>query len=210
MSQYTTEDKLYASPTPSKVSRITTEQNQDEKIDLGVITLSNTISQAVSNLEKRLDTCEGVYKLAMNTNAVREKEREIQLQVTQKLLDSFESRLSKVEETLDKIPDTVKETINNEYAKNEFNDKMQKMLEAFITEMNDQMDALEQSISINIKNKQKNIKSVRRNLTLIQTAPKDDSTLIELEDQIANLKRSQQTMTDIFSSLQTDTTHVEE
>ena len=210
MSQYTTEDKLYASPTPSKVSCITTEQNQDEKIDLGVITLSNTISQAVSNLEKRLDTCEGVYKLAMNTNAVREKEREIQLQVTQKLLDSFESRLSKVEETLDKIPDTVKETINNEYAKNEFNDKMQKMLEAFITEMNDQMDALEQSISINIKNKQKNIKSVRRNLTLIQTAPKDDSTLIELEDQIANLKRSQQTMTDIFSSLQTDTTHVEE
>ncbi|OHT02323.1 hypothetical protein TRFO_07141 [Tritrichomonas foetus] len=210
MHQYTEEEKLYASPTPSKVTRIKTEVTSESRIDMSVMSLSNTISHAVSNLEKRLETCDGIYKLATNTNSVRDREREMQSQSMTTLLESFDNRLTQVEETLDRIPEIVRETISTEYAKNDFNAKMQKMLDDFITEMNDQMDLLEQSMTSREKAKQKSMKNVKRTLALITTAPKDDSAITSLEDQLQSLKRSQQAMTEVFNSLQAETPRVEE
>lgn len=198
-------DRIYTEQTPIRTNRyIKTEIIQDQSMDLELLSLSNTVTHSIENLEKRLETCNGIYKLATNTNSIRDKERENQFQASQKLLESFENRLSQAEETIENIPEMIKEAVSIEYSKNEFNLKIQQMLDIFITEMNDQMDSLEQSITAKDKIKMKNIKSVKKSLALIQTSPKDDSIITDLEVQVENLKKTQQKMTDVFNSLQSE------
>ena len=122
------------------------------------------------------------------------------------MLESFENRLSQAEETIENIPNMVKNAVSAEYAKNEFNNRIQQMLEFFITEMNDQMDSLEQSITTKDKLKVKSIKTVKKSLTLIQTSPKDDSIISDLEEQVSSLKKTQQTMSDVFNAIQAEST----
>lgn len=201
------DDKIFTEQTPIKTSRyVKTEIIQEQSMDLELLSLSNTISHSIENLEKRLETCDGIYKLATNANSIRDKERENQVQTTQKLLESFENRLSQAEETIENIPNMVKNAVSAEYAKNEFNNRIQQMLEFFITEMNDQMDSLEQSITAKDKLKVKSIKTVKKSLTLIQTTPKDDSIISDLEEQVSSLKKTQQTMSDVFNAIQAEST----
>lgn len=207
MTHFGENEKIFTEQTPVKTSRyVKTEIIQDQSMDLEFFSLSNTVSHSIENLEKRLDTCNGIYKLATNTNSIRDRERENQVQASQKLLESFEDRLSKAEETIENIPNMVKDAVSAEYSKNKFNLRIEQMLEIFVTEMNDQMDALEQMITTKDKLKMKNIKSVKKSLILIQSSPKDDSIITDLEAQVSSLKKTQQKMTDVFNAIQSDPT----
>ena len=98
----------------------------------------------------------------------------------------------------------IKEIIADEHAKNDFQKTIQALIDQYIKETNDQMDLLEQAIVTQEKLKQKNMKTVKRDLTLLKTIPKDDSDITDLENQMVSLKNSQRTLTDIFNSVQID------
>lgn len=204
MTQIIDDDKIFSTQTPYKSKFGKTELIQDSQMDVELFSFSNTMTHAITNLEKRIDTCDDIYRLATTTNQVREKERESQVAATEQLLNSFEKRLSHVEEVLNNIPNAIKEIIADEHAKNDFQKTIQALIDQYIKETNDQMDLLEQAIVTQEKLKQKNMKTVKRDLTLLKTIPKDDSDITDLENQMVSLKNSQRTLTDIFNSVQID------
>ena len=103
MSQISETDRDSMRFAPSKSGRQKTMNQQELTVDPEFVSLTDSVSISVTNLEKRLTTCSGIYDLARNASDIRERERNANNQLISQSLKQLDDRIAHIEETIPHI-----------------------------------------------------------------------------------------------------------
>lgn len=164
-------------------------------------TLIDQINSRVSTVEDRLNACDSIYRLAAQTNAVRDRERREQIQSLGKQAAIIEQRMAKIEEKVVSIPQMIQNIVKEEISKIDHTQQINSQIDQANAHFNDRISAVERSFEETTKRTQKAIKKIKIDMQLAQTQPADDSRAEELQMQIAELKRRQNMMLELLNAI---------
>lgn len=144
-------------------------QSSAQYIDSAFLNTSSLIHRNVENLESRVTTCNSIYKLATDTNDLRQKEQSQQIRNVNEYLETIEKRVDAIERYLIELPENVRiETRKIIDNKNIYSD-IESQISQFDDEMNDKFNALEALIEDNDKQNTKKYKKIKNDIELIGT-----------------------------------------
>ena len=144
-------------------------QSSAQYIDSAFLNTSSLIHRNVENLESRVTTCNSIYKLATDTNDLRQKEQSQQIRNVNEYLETIEKRVDAIERYLIELPENVRiETRKIIDNKNIYSD-IESQISQFDDEMNDKFNALEALIEDNDKQNAKKYKKIKNDIELIGT-----------------------------------------
>jgi hypothetical protein len=173
----------------------------DEGTNGGILSASEAVLNLLSNLEKRLETCNSVYTLATNVSLARDKERELAEATLMEALHDFESRLAAMESALDSIPHVVKRTVEKEFSHLNTHGKVQELLLSLTTTVDSRLTELETAVAQRAQLHTKSIKAAKRELALIQVTPRDNASVDELASAVAELTQKQNALAQLLDGV---------
>jgi hypothetical protein len=160
-----------------------------------------SIAQRVGSLEERLNASDSLYRLAAQTNRVREKDRRERQQRLSKTTKDLEQRVDRVEQKVTHIPKLIKEAVRNEIRQCDKSDQILVRLDQSRSEMANRIAALETTLAESNHITQKYIKKLKVELELVKTQPEEDSRAEELGLQVSEIRRRQRVMLELIHTM---------
>jgi hypothetical protein len=188
----------------SRPTRSILKGRSDPGSSEAVLSAGESIDGAISNLEKRLVTCSSVYSLAASVCTVRDKDREAAQDDLRAALEALDRRITLIEGTLSSIPAIVKNAVAREFSRHGQSGQIEKMVADASDEVNARLDQLHELMAQREQRYAKALKSVRRELSLIRTQPRDTSVIRELESAVADLMQKQTALNSMLRTLKTN------
>lgn len=175
--------------------------SQDVQFTGELVSLSDTVTNAISNLEKRLATCSGIYSLATNATEIRERERQMNNKIMEESLNLLDRRITLIEETIDKIPEVVQKIVEQEFEEQNLEVKYQSVLSQFIEEMDLQINELDAAIDAKFNAQMKSMKGIKKEMASDSSITRDNAAYDEIEASLKELGSRQLALTDIYNKL---------
>lgn len=199
MSQFSDEGTSIMNPSPIK---------KTQRMHSDFLDNSSAFTQSMSNLEKRLQTCDSIYKLGIEANTIREKEHASQVIAIQQLLEQYDKRITTIENKIEGIKDSIQSFVDEEFKKSNPNLTKEQILQQFQESIDNQFEQLQQMIDAECSYEQGTLKKMNRNLVLLKTTPKDESSYDEIEDQLHEVQKQQVALTDILNQMKNNNQQV--
>lgn len=181
----------------TRVSR----QPQPAQVDQDFVSMSDTLSNSISNLEKRLDTCGRVYALAGEANDIRERERTANNEMLKQSLQQLDDRITVIEDAVANIPKVIKQMVADEFTSRQFDKQIEEMVQAFVDDFDQQLADVDAAITSRFQSQAKSLKSIRREFNMIKTAPRDAAPVAELESALRDVAMKQTSLNEMMANL---------
>lgn len=159
------------------------------------------INHNLDNLESRVNTCNSVYKLATETNDIRQKEQTQHLNNVQDFLANLENRISHIETYLRELPGRVREEATKSIQMHSNYNELKLLVDAMDKEMNDRFDTLESIIQENDKIMNKTYKKIRNEMDNLSVSKTSVIKVDEFEGQLNNIEQKNRQMRTMVDSL---------
>ena len=187
--------------TQTETIRIEKTQIPPTFIDSQFLNTSALINRNVENLESRVSTCNSIYKLATDTNDMRQREQVQQIKNIEDYLKAIENRIDSMEKYLDELPDKIRIEASKGIQKKNIYGELEAQIQAFDKEFEKRFDALENIIEENNKENAKKYKRIKADIELLQNGESNDievdgfrSQLHEIEQKNKQLKSMADTL----------------
>lgn len=178
-----------------------TNPNQYQGMEINsTAMLYENVSSRVSSIEDRLNACDSIYRLATQANSVRERERREKFQSFAEYAQSLEKRINSIEETVEKIPNIIRTNVQNELKEIDNTADIEKQIQDAQKQLSERMAQIEKQFDANFKKSQKELKRLKTT-TQLATTEQDDSMIDDVAAQIAEMKRRQTLMFDLFNAM---------
>ena len=164
--------------TQTETIRIEKTQIPSPFVDSQFLNTSALIHRNVENLESRVSTCNSIYKLATDTNDMRQREQNQQIKNIEEYLKAIENRIESMEKYFDELPDKIRAEANKGIEKRNIYGDLEAQIAAFDQEFEKRFDALENIIQENNKENAKKYKRIKADIELLQNG---ESSQIEVE-----------------------------
>ena len=178
-----------------------TRQSQPAQVDQDFVAMSDTLSNSISNLEKRLDTCGRVYALAGEANDIRERERTANNEMLRQSLQQLDDRITVIEDAVANIPKVIKQMVADEFTSRQFDKQIEEMVQAFVDDFDQQLAEVDAAITSRFQSQAKSLKSIRREFNMIKTAPRDAAPVAELESALRDVAMKQTSLNEMMANL---------
>ena len=162
--------------------------------------LFENVSSRVSSIEERLNACDSIYRLATQANSVRERERREKFQSFAEYAQSLDKRINAIEENVDKIPIIIRAHVQNELKEIDNSTDIEKQISEARNQLTERMALIEKQYETTFKKSQKELKRLKAT-TKLATTEQDDSIIDDVAAQIAEMKRRQALMFDLFNAM---------
>jgi hypothetical protein len=190
-------------PPPRRERAVTWDEFGDTNLPVELLSSSGALLNAAANLEQRLQTCSGIYALANEVNAVREKERQLKEELLTECLHQLDDRLGRIENAVASIPSIVKDVVSKEFTDLDIERQLQTQIRESSREFSRQLDRFEEMMGEQESADAKVLKAIKRELELMKTRPKDPPGLTGLELEIADLSQKQVSLNSLVETLNT-------
>ena len=175
--------------------------SQDVQFTGELVSLSDTVTSSISNLEKRLATCSGIYSLATNATEIRERERLANNKIMEDSLNQLDERITVIEETIDKIPEVVQKIVEQEFEEQNLEVQYQSLVQQFLDEMDLQINELNAAMDTRFDAQNKTIKGIRKDFSTISATPRENASYDEIESSLSEISARQSALNDILGKL---------
>ena len=176
-------------------------QTPSNQVDIEFVSMSDTLSSSITNLEKRLDTCGRVYALAGEANDIRERERTSNNEKLRESLQQLDDRITTVEDAVANIPKVIKQMVADEFKSRQFEKQFEEMLQSFVDDFEQQLDEVDHAITTRFQSQAKSLKSIKREFNIIKTAPREAAPVAELETALRDVAMKQTTLNEMMAHL---------
>lgn len=182
-----------------------TRQSNTATIHLSGLNVSSsimeTIANRVSSIEERLNACDSIYRLATQTNSVRERERREKFQSFISYAESLDQRISVIEQKVAEIPQMIQNHVKDELKQFDNSQQMEIKIQEAQKQLTNRISAIEKQFEIVFKKSQKEIKRLKIDAQLTISQPEDDDRIEDIEAQILEMKRRQTLMFDLLNAI---------
>ena len=185
----------------SRDPKVFHDMSQDGPLDSDFAASSDSISHSLTNLEKRLATCSGIYDLASSANEIREKERSHINRNLTEALAQLDERISNIEETVAKIPTIVRRFVESELSERQMNSQIETVIQEYIHDVETQLDNIEGAIEARFEAQNKSMKAIKKDLASVKTTSRDNSSIAALEAALAEVTTNQVKLNDMMANL---------
>ncbi|EAX96536.1 hypothetical protein TVAG_256760 [Trichomonas vaginalis G3] len=173
-----------------------------------LLSSASIMNHNLENLESRVNTCNSVYKLATDTNEIRQKEQTQHINNIQEFLNNLESRLAHIETYLKELPERVHtEAAKQIQAKSNFED-MKMLVEMMDRELSDRFDNLENIIEENDKIMTKTYKKLKNEMDQIGSIQKNEIEVGEIQNQLNMIEQKNKQMRSMVETLKDSVTDI--
>lgn len=175
--------------------------SQDVQFTGELVSLSDPVTNSISNLEKRLATCSGIYNLATSATEIRERERQANNKIMEESLAHLDERITIIEQTIDKIPEVVRKMVSDEVEEQNLEAEYRSLVQQFLDEMDLQINELSAAIETKFEAQNKSMKGIRKEFTTINSNPKENASYDEIEASLTEISARQSALNDILGKL---------
>ena len=159
------------------------------------------IANQISRIEERLNACDSLYRLATQTNIVREKERREKFQSLTAYLKSLDQRITSLEEKVNVVPKLIKKYVTEEMKEYDNSKQTATLLQEAQKRIMDRIEIIEKQFASSMKKSQKDLKRLKIDSQLVQSQPESDDRIEDVAAQIAEMKRRQTLMFDLLNAM---------
>lgn len=190
------------SPFPATPKNSQSQKSQTY-FDQNLFNSTDSLMNTITNLEQRLQTCESVYKLAAESNTIRERERTFNQQLLDQLLKNIDSRIMQIEDTVHELPVTIKQYIMKEFAQRDIKGKVDAIISEFSQQMDEQLSNIESIMQQTDKKNAKNLKKIKLEASILQSSNKnDESVWDDIEQRMNEVKQRQNQINSMIEEIQ--------
>ena len=165
------------------------------------INILDLLNERISKIEEKINSSDSIYRLAVQSNAVREKERRNHINKVIETATNIENRVNKLENLYLNIPKIINDTIIDEIEKKDQSEKFHFLIDQLNYKFEEKISKIEEKYIENNKKTQNSIKKLRLDLQLISSTPKEDSKAEEIALQIEEMKRRQNLMLELLNTM---------
>lgn len=163
--------------------------------------IMETIANRVSSIEERLNACDSIYRLATQTNSVRERERREKFQSFISYAESLDQRISVIEQKVAEIPQMIQNHVKDELKQFDNSQQMEIKIQEAQKQLTNRISAIEKQFEIVFKKSQKELKRLKIDAQLTISQPEEDDRIEDIEAQILEMKRRQTLMFDLLNAI---------
>ncbi|KAK8881589.1 hypothetical protein M9Y10_004333 [Tritrichomonas musculus] len=163
--------------------------------------IMETIANRVSSIEERLNACDSIYRLATQTNSVRERERREKFQSFISYAQSLDQRISIIEEKVGEIPQLIQNHVHGELKQFDNSQQIELKIKEAQKQITNRISAIEKQFEVVLKKSQKEIKRLKIEAQLAITQPEEDDRIEEVAAQISEMRRRQALMFDLLNAM---------
>ncbi|EAX97550.1 hypothetical protein TVAG_006810 [Trichomonas vaginalis G3] len=175
--------------------------------DPSVTTVFDPIVNRINSIEERLNASDSIFRLAAQSNTIKDKERREQIRNLSQYANQLNQRIDNIENQLKGIQDMVIKTVDEEYSKNDQTAAIKALIEESKAKFTDRFSKLEALILESNKKNTKAIKKLKNQLQIIQSTPQDDPQVEEIQAQIAEMKRYQDNVMQLMRTAMQQSEH---
>ena len=195
------DDNLTGIDAQTETIRIDKTQMQPPFLDSTFLSTSALIHRNVENLESRVNTCNSIYKLATDTNEMRQKEQAQQIKNIEDYLKSLESRVEAMEKYLDDLPDKIRVEAKKDIERKNIYGEIEKQINTFDDEFEKRFDALEMIIQENNKQNAKKYKKIRTDIELLANPESNEIEVEGFRDQLHEIDQKNKQLKSMADAL---------
>lgn len=182
-----------------------TRQSNTQTIHLSGLNASSsimeTIANRVSSIEERLNACDSIYRLAIQTNSVRERERREKFQSFVSYAESLDQRICQIEQKVSQIPQMIQRHVKDELKQYDNSQQIEAKIQEAQKQLTSRISQIEKQFEIVLKKSQKDIKRLKIDTQLTISQPEEDDRIEDIEAQILEMKRRQTLMFDLLNAI---------
>ncbi|EAX95069.1 hypothetical protein TVAG_428720 [Trichomonas vaginalis G3] len=175
--------------------------------DPSLTTVFDPIFNRINSIEERLNASDSIFRLAAQSNTIKDKERREQIRNVSQYANKLNQRIDAIENQLNSIQDMVTKTVVEEYSKNDKTSTIKALIEESKSKFTDRFSKLETLISESNKKNTKAIKKLKTQLQIIQNTPQDETQVEEIRSQIAEMKRYQDNVMSLMRTAMQQSEH---
>lgn len=200
------DNSSYVDPqTTIEYDHLRSRQSNTATIHLSGLNVSSsimeTITNRVSSIEERLNACDSIYRLATQTNSIREKERREKFQSFVSYAESLDQRISAIEDKVSQIPKMIQNHVHEELKQFDNSNQIEIKIQEAQNQIANRISAIEKQFEIVLKKSQKEIKRLKIDAQLTMTQPEEDDRIEDIAAQILEMKRRQTLMFDLLNAI---------
>jgi predicted nucleic acid-binding Zn-ribbon protein len=155
----------------------------------------------VSGLEERINACDSIYRLAAQTNAIREKERRDQHAAAVRQARALQERVFAAEDRVTQLPQFIKDIVRQEVRRHQRLPEFEARIQEARDQLSERMTTFESQFVQTARRTQKTIKKINADVELCKAATAEDGQVEEITLQVSELKRRQQTLLDLLNAI---------
>ena len=168
---------------------------------------SNSFINSMANLEKRMKTCDSVYRLAVEANNIRAREHQEQVKQMRFALEQIDARITNIENTFENIPHIVHQLIEEQYATTNPDREKEQYLQQFQESLELQLNHLQELLDAQNEYDNKMIKKINRDILLLKGSAKNETNYDETETQLHEVQKEQASLLESLNQIKKEREH---
>lgn len=168
------------------------------------LTTTTLVNRNVENLESRMNTCDSIYKLASETNEIREKERIDRLRHLEHFLMDLDKRIDHIDKFIETIQKNAKEQATKYINTNSKYVEIENIIKTFTEDMNEKLDSVVKAINDNDIYVEKTIKKIKEEIKGYTLIEGNNEVVSSLREGIREISARNREMEAIVLKLKVD------
>ena len=170
-------------------------------IDPSMTSMFDPIINRINAIEERLNASDSIYRIAAQTNTVRDRERREQIKNLVQFAHNLTQKIEKIDKKLETIPKIIESTIKEEIQQKDQSQNLKELIDQTQSHFTQRFSQIENTLIESTKKNQKTIKKLKSQVQLIQTDQNEDTQVDDIRQEIIELKRHQDNIMSLLKTI---------